>query len=541
MRRLLVIIGVLAGTVLGGLSLTGAAAPSPTPITTTAAASIATAPVPAASLGCKDPNNWWDNLRINAGSMKHCNTNLDWAWEAGDASCTVASDARGVPELVNCAGTTPDTSGAIECWINVPTTTNGLPTKTTTVCTSSTDATHRDTIKARAATDPESIDGHCGFGDGACALFEGWSRALISDAVGGMVSILGTGQFTTQGALWDAASGEWSYWAWAVLGVMLIATVWSLVQAMASRDRADVATAITRALVAWPMILITYWLGRELVTVFDQWTLYTLTRGDSLAGVFRRFSQIIYAGGEGHYFMTFAISVAIWVGTKLLIVVFALRTLGLAALLMVGPVAWMMFPVKGIGPQWVIGYFSAGFTLLLAGPLTMGFVSLILRGLGNLTVLWSPEAWPLLLGLILVVFAPFAVMSLFSFAGAAAADRLGGAVGSAGRMGVSMGRSLGRGGGGAMRQAMRWAPAGRSNARPAGRGGQSSGSRKSTGKAGASRRGSTRPTSRANAGGRQERGKSAATSRTRAGRSSTPRYTEAGTSSKPQPAGRSSK
>jgi hypothetical protein len=155
----------------------------------------------------------------------------------------------------------------------------------------------------------------------------------------------------------------------------------------------------------------------------------------------------------------------------------------------------MLFPVKGIGPQWVVGYFSAGFTLLLAGPLTMGFVTLILRGLGNLKVLWSPEAWPLLLGLILVVFAPFAVMSLFSFAGAAAADRLGGAASSAGRFGVNLARGAGRQGGNLARQTMQWAPIGRSNARPAGI--PASGTR--TAPAGRSDR-STRPSSRGKTG-----------------------------------------
>lgn len=465
MRRFLVAVGVILGIVIGGLTVSGSAS-AVAPVESVSA-SQGTAVVAAVD-GCKDPNNWWDNLRINGGSMGYCDTDLDWPWEAGDAICTVISNSQAIPELVNCAGANAATSGTTECWINVPTTTNGIEGTSTTVCTSSTDQTHRDTLKAAVARDPNTIQGHCAFGDGMCATFEGFSRALLSDSVGSMVGIVGTGQFTTEGPLWEAASGEWSYWVWAILGVLFCATVWSIVQAMYSRDRADMVSAIVRIFLAWPMILVTYWFGSQLIGVFDDWTLFTLTRGDSLAGVFRRFSQIIYAGGEGHYFMTFIVSLAIWVGVKLLIVVFALRTLGLAVLMMAGPVAWMMFPIKGIGPQWVVGYFSAGFTLLLSGPLTMGFVTLILRGLGNLKVLWSPEAWPLLLGLILVVFAPFAVMSLFSFAGASAADRLGGAAGNAGRFGMNMARGAGRQASNVGRQAMQWAPAGRSNARPAG-------------------------------------------------------------------------
>lgn len=465
MRRILVTAGVILGVLVGGLSMSGsAAAATADPVVVTSQDSM----VMAETDGCKDPNNWWDNLRINAGSMDYCDTDLDWPWEAGDASCTVISSSQSVPELVNCSGVSAATSGTTECWINVPTTTNGIAATSTTVCTSSTDQTHRDTLKASVSRDPNTVQGHCSFGDGTCAMFEGFSRAMLSDAVGSMVGIVGTGQFTTEGALWDAASGEWSYWVWAILGVMFCATVWSIVQAMYARDRADMVTAITRSLLGWPMILVTFWGGGQLIEVFDNWTLYTLTRGDSLAGVFRRFSQIIYAGGEGHYFMTFLIALAIWIGTKLLIVVFALRTLGLAVLMMAGPVAWMMFPVKSIGPQWVVSYFSAGFTLLLAGPLTMGFITLILRGLGNLKVLWSAEAWPLLLGLILVIFAPFAVMSLFSFAGAAAADRLGGATANAGRFGMNMARGAGRQAAVLGRQTMQWSSIGRSNARPAG-------------------------------------------------------------------------
>ena len=201
-------------------------------------------------------------------------------------------------------------------------------------------------------------------------------------------------------------------------------------------------TGFVRSFVGFPAMLITYWLGSKLIAVFDDWTMYTLARGESIATVFRKFSEVIYNGGEtGQYVMPLLIMLSVWIGTKMLTIVFALRTIGLAVLMMAGPVAWMLFAVKGIGPQWVVRYFSAGFTLLLAGPLTMGFVALIMRGLGNLEVLWAPTAWPLLLALILTVFAPFAIMSMFSFAGGAAADGLGSQLGQAGRSGMNAARS----------------------------------------------------------------------------------------------------
>jgi hypothetical protein len=97
---------------------------------------------------------------------------------------------------------------------------------------------------------------------------------------------------------------------------------------------------------------------------------------------------------------------------------------------MVGPLAWMIFPVRGIGPQWVVRYFSAVIVLLLTAPLTIGFVTLIVNGLASIDTIWNPQAWPLLVGLVMVAFAPFAVFGLFSFVGAVAADSLGSSLGS---------------------------------------------------------------------------------------------------------------
>jgi hypothetical protein len=120
------------------------------------------------------------------------------------------------------------------------------------------------------------------------------------------------------------------------------------------------------------------------------------------------------------------------IGMLLLMLVFAFRNIVLAALIAVGPVAWMLFPVRGIGPQWVVRYVSAVIVLLLTGPLTIGFLMLIINGLANVQTIWDPQSWPLLVGLALVAFAPFAVFGLFSFVGAVAADGVGSSLGSRG-------------------------------------------------------------------------------------------------------------
>lgn len=454
--------------------------------------------------GCQEEGDWWGWIWGGSGKPD-CQTELDWPWEAGDAECIVAmGGSPAVPELVNCTGTSAENTGSMLCWVGVPTNTDGIAADSTTLCTTSTDTMHRDTLNATMSEHAELFF-ECDGMDNVCKTFEEWSRGLASDSISTLVTIITQSNFSAEGPLWEAAAGEWSYWVWAVIGILIIAFIWGVVASMFSKDRSELVGVIVRTVVTIPAIMLTFWIGAHALETFDQWTMYTLTRGETMAGVFRRFSQLIYGGGVGHYFMAWALMVVVWIGTKLLIIVFALRSIGLAALLMAGPAAWMMFPVKSIGPQWVVRYFSAAFTLLLSGPLMMGFVMLIMRGLGNLNVLWAPEAWPLLLGLLLTVFAPFAIMSMFSFAGSAAVDGLGGQLGNAGRSGMGAARNAGRSIAGGAKQS--WAK-NRANAKPAGvgpgggQGGGKSGAtpapagRQGSGTSAAASKPSSQPTSR---------------------------------------------
>ena len=153
----------------------------------------------------------------------------------------------------------------------------------------------------------------------------------------------------------------------------------------------------------------------------------------------------MWAGGQANYFFAFLIHGLLMLGMLLLMLVFAFRNIVLAALIAVGPVAWMLFPVRGIGPQWVVRYVSAVVVLLLTGPLTIGFVTLIINGLATVKTIWDPQSWPLLVGLVLVAFAPFAIFGLFSFVGAVAADGVGSRLGShGGRMATGAARSAAR-------------------------------------------------------------------------------------------------
>ena len=203
----------------------------------------------------------------------------------------------------------------------------------------------------------------------------------------------------------------------------------------------ELVGALVRSFIAIPAVPITLWLTGHLLNAVDDMTWYIMNRDGPLA-LFSTLQSVMWAGGQANYFFAFLIHGLLMFGMLLLMLVFAFRNIVLAALIAVGPVAWMLFPVRGIGPQWVVRYVSAVVVLLLTGPLTIGFVTLIINGLAGVRTIWDPQSWPLLVGLVLVAFAPFAIFGLFSFVGAVAADGVGSRLGShGGRMAAGAARS----------------------------------------------------------------------------------------------------
>jgi hypothetical protein len=298
-----------------------------------------------------------------------------------------------------------------------------------TVCT--TYEGHIPELQSAGGTESKVTYG-CSVGDLVCVTFENAGRGMALAAMGVMFLFAQNVTFDTSTLLWDAAVGEWSFWQWATLIVVFIAMVWAVTAAVVARDREQLVGAMVRSFIAIPAVPLTLWLTGHTVNAVDDMTWYILAKdGPShLLGVLQ---EVMWSGGEANYFFAFLVHGLLLVAMVLLMFVFAFRNLVLAALIMVGPVAWMVFPVRSIGPQWVVRYVSALAVLLLTGPLTIGFVSLIVRGLAEVRSIWDPQSWPLLLGLALVTFAPFAVFGLFSFVGAAAADGLGSALGTGGR------------------------------------------------------------------------------------------------------------
>ncbi|MCR2765001.1 hypothetical protein NQ152_15960 [Microbacterium sp. zg.B48] len=281
----------------------------------------------------------------------------------------------------------------------------------------------------------------CSLGDVVCLSFENAGRGMALSATGMMSVVAGNMRFDTSTLLWSAAVGEWSFWQWAVLVITFAAMVWAIAAAVVTGDREELVGALVRSFIAIPAVPLSLWLTGHLLNAIDEMTWY-ITNRDGPLGLFSTLQSVMWAGGQANYFFAFLIHGLLMIGMLLLMLVFAFRNIVLAALIAVGPVAWMLFPVRGVGPQWVVRYVSAVVVLLLTGPLTIGFVMLIINGLANVKTIWDPQSWPLLVGLALVAFAPFAIFGLFSFVGAVAADGIGSRLGAhGGRMATGAART----------------------------------------------------------------------------------------------------
>lgn len=329
---------------------------------------------------------------------------------------------------VSCTPTDPTDVKPQQCFISV-----NIAETRATVCT--TFEGHISAIKTSGGK-PLLVEYGCSLGDVVCVSFENAGRGLAISATATIFAVAQAMRFDTSTTLWAAAIGEWSFWQWAILGVLFCAMVWSVAAAIVSGDRAELVGALVRSFIAFPASAISLWLTGHLLNTIDDLTWYVMNRNGA-DGLFSTLQSVMWAGGRANYFFAFVLHALLMIGVLLLLLVFAFRNIVLAALIAVGPVAWMLYPVRGLGPQWVVRYVSAVVVLLLTGPLTIGFLTLIVNGLSNVSTIWDPQAWPLVVGLTLIAFAPFAVFGLFSFVGAVAADSVGSRLGAGAGRGVA--------------------------------------------------------------------------------------------------------
>ncbi|WP_243076401.1 hypothetical protein [Microbacterium sp. SS28] len=326
---------------------------------------------------------------------------------------------------------TPQNTADVEpqqCFINV-----FVDGAKATVCTTYED--HVAAIKTSGGK-PLLVEYGCSLGDVVCVTFENAGRGMALSATSIMFAVAQNMRFDTSSTLWTTATSEWSFWEWAILAVLFGAMVWAIAAAIVSGDRSELVGAIVRSFIAFPATAITLWATGHLLNAIDDLTWYVMNR-EGPDALFATLQSVMWAGGHANYFFAFLLHGLLMIGMLLLMLVFAFRNIVLAALIAVGPIAWMLYPVRAVGPQWVVRYVSAVVVLLLTGPLTIGFVTLIVNGLAAVRTIWDPQSWPLLIGLVLVAFAPFAVFGLFSFVGAVAADSVGSRVGSGARQAAS--------------------------------------------------------------------------------------------------------
>jgi hypothetical protein len=353
-----------------------------------------------------------DAVAVTDGSQPV--TGASWSAPAFPVDCFAAS------RQVSCTPQDPSEVRAQQCF-------KGVPFGGTTAMVCTTYQGHEEALRAVGGR-PVLVDYGCSIGDVVCTTFENFGRGMAIAATAAAFAMAISTSFDTTSPLWSAAVKEWSFWHWAVLAVLFGAMVWSIAAAVVARDREQLVGALVRSMIAVPAVPLTLWATGHLVNALDGMTWYLLNR-DGPGSLFITLQKVMWAGGQSNYFFAFLIHGLLLLAMLLLTLVFMFRNLALAVLISVGPVAWMLFPVRTLGPQWVTRYVSALVALLLTGPLTIGFLALIVNGLAGIETIWDPRAWPLLIGLVMVVFAPFAVFGMFSFVTSAAVDAVGSRIG----------------------------------------------------------------------------------------------------------------
>ncbi len=499
MKRLL--LGIVAGLLLVGLAVTPA----------TAGALDPGAGKGFAGIGDPDPNE------ITGEVWSAPNQAVECVGTGGIAICTPDD-----PQLIR----------GHQCFTEVDSNTGLM-----TVCAATDDGDYIGKLKASGGKSLKVQLGCGGVADVWCNMQESMTTELVISSIMGMSRLMSVISYNTDSLLWTAAVNQWSFWAWAVLFVVLGAGIIGIVRAMASRERDEVLSAIVRLVITVPLTQLTLWSIGMIVDTIDSLGWYVI---DKKGGVlFDQLVAIMFNSGEGQGIMAVLVALMLEISVYLLMFVFVLRNLALSALIMVGPVAWMIFPMRGIGKEWVNRYLSSLAVLLISGPLILSLLSFTLDGMSMVRSLWDPRIWPFVLGMLLIVVAPFAVFSLFSFAGGMASDAVGARMGSQGmrtgsaalRRGAKIPSSMGRIASGAA-GAVKRAP-GRVAAAGGARGGVATVNRAVAGRSGAA----TASTQRTGVGSPQTAGSTSASTTPAARPVNTPSATGKAVPSTPNPSG----
>lgn len=351
-------------------------------------------------------------------------TDEGWSKPTFPVNCTYYSPRA------SCSAEDPTENTTEQCFTGVE-----YKGEVTTVCT-----TYEANVGAiKSASGKElKLDYKCQLADALCVAMEGQARGTASLITGAVSWAFSNTSFNTDSYLWDSAIGEWAWWQGAVLLVILIAGIWGITEGVIHQDRGETLSAFVRLCLAFPASIGSVWLIGNLLNVVDGLVIPLLERGGGGEGLYLTLQNMIYGGGGGNIFLAQLVLVCLTIGVMVLVLVFSFRNFSLAALIAIGPVAYMLFPTR-ICRQWITNYWAAVIALLLTTPLTVGLLMLIVSGLGKVDSMWSVQAFPLGIGIIMVAIAPMAAFSLFSFVGQAAGDAIGSRMGGSVSRGASMG------------------------------------------------------------------------------------------------------
>lgn len=332
-------------------------------------------------------------------------------WTPEGVTCTIIST------MAVCSPEDDSDNVELTCYWAVPSEVGSL-----TVCSS---ASQNQGVLDRRGEKLEYNWG-CGLTFDGCALMEGMAEASSVIALNMGARAAEAVRFNTGSMMWDAAVEQWSFWVWAVWVVLLGAGIVAITRAAFSGSGSDIIQAVLRFAVTVPLTQATLWITGNLVNAVDELTMSLFEESDPWGTV----GEMLFSDGVVAAAYGLVVSALFLVTMLLLFIVLMARNIALAALVMVGPIAWMLFPLQSIGKEWLMRYVASFASLLLAGPIMMSLFGFIASGLRRLPSIWDPGVWPYLLAMLLMLFAPFVVFSLFSFVGGSVID---GAAGAAGR------------------------------------------------------------------------------------------------------------
>lgn len=339
-------------------------------------------------------------------------TGETWSSPAAAVAC------KQTAETVLCTPTNPDDTVQQACYAAVPTGTSGFVTVCSTAGANQTDLDTRG----------EKLDFQwgCQFGDVFCSTMEGSAEQAAAESLNMAARGAAALRFNTDSLLWTVALDQWSFWAWAVLIVVLVGGIVGITMAAYSGSTSEVIWAVVRMGITFPLIQLTLWMLGQIVNAVDLLSFSIYADAD----LFGTMGELLFnAGGKVNPMAGFIVVALLFITNLVLFIVLMVRNIGLALLVMVGPIAWMIFPLPRVGKEWIVRYLSAVVALLLAGPIMMSAFKFVTDGLRSVSSVWDPAVWPFMLTLLGLCFAPLAVFSLFSFAGGSVVDAAAGAAG----------------------------------------------------------------------------------------------------------------